>query len=90
MELAERSYSTSGREKFMSRIGNQIINVPSGVEVAIEGTEVTVKGPKGSLSQNFHQDMTVTLDANAITTSFRNSLATPTTGSTQPLEASLP
>ena len=50
----------------MSRIGNQIINVPSGVEVAIEGTEVTVKGPKGSLSQNFHQDMTVTLDANAI------------------------
>ena len=50
----------------MSRIGNQIINVPAGVEVAIEGTEVTVKGPKGSLSQNFHEDMTVTLDGNAI------------------------
>ena len=50
----------------MSRIGNQIITVPSGVEVAIDGTEVTVKGPKGSLSQNFHQDMTVTLDDSGI------------------------
>ena len=44
MGLVERYCSTFGREKFMSRIGNQIINVPTGVDVAIEGTEVTVKG----------------------------------------------
>ena len=66
MGLVERYCSTFGREKFMSRIGNQIINVPTGVDVAIEGTAVTVKGPKGSLSQNFHQDMTVTLDGDSI------------------------
>lgn len=34
----------------MSRIGKLPINVPSGVEVTIKGTEVSVKGPKGTLS----------------------------------------
>ncbi len=34
----------------MSRIGRQPISVPSGVEVSIAGQEVTVKGPKGTLS----------------------------------------
>ena len=35
----------------MSRIGNKAISIPSGVEVKISGKEVTVKGPKGELSQ---------------------------------------
>ena len=35
----------------MSRIGNSPIPVPSGVDVKIEGREVTVKGPRGSLSR---------------------------------------
>ncbi len=34
----------------MSRIGRLPIQIPSGVEVTIEGQDVTVKGPKGSLS----------------------------------------
>jgi large subunit ribosomal protein L6 len=34
----------------MSRIGKMPISIPSGVEVQIDGTEVTVKGPKGTLS----------------------------------------
>ncbi|WP_262850480.1 50S ribosomal protein L6 [Mumia quercus] len=34
----------------MSRIGKQPVTVPSGVDVAIDGQVVTVKGPKGSLS----------------------------------------
>jgi len=34
----------------MSRIGKMPIPIPSGVEVQIDGTEVTVKGPKGTLS----------------------------------------
>ncbi|GGQ19206.1 large subunit ribosomal protein L6 [Actinomadura coerulea] len=34
----------------MSRIGRLPISVPSGVEVKLEGREVTVKGPKGTLS----------------------------------------
>ena len=34
----------------MSRIGKQPIPVPSGVDITVDGREVTVKGPKGSLS----------------------------------------
>lgn len=38
----------------MSRIGNKTITVPAGVEITIaDGNEVTVKGPKGSLSRKF-------------------------------------
>jgi len=46
----------------MSRIGQAPITVPSGVDVSITDTEVTVKGPKGSLSReipggiSLHQD----------------------------------
>src|SRR6185503_4942742 len=43
----------------MSRIGRLPITVPSGVDVTIDGREVTVKGPKGSLSRSLHPDMTV-------------------------------
>ncbi|MDO9557421.1 MAG: 50S ribosomal protein L6 [Coriobacteriia bacterium] len=45
----------------MSRIGKQPIPVPSGVEVIINGSEVTVKGPKGTLSQTFVSDMSIEL-----------------------------
>jgi len=37
----------------VSRIGKQPIPVPSGVEVKIDGSTVTVKGPKGELTQTF-------------------------------------
>lgn len=46
----------------MSRIGKQPIPVPSGVEVRIEGPKVSVKGPKGELSQSFNEDMIIVLD----------------------------
>ena len=46
----------------MSRIGKQPIPVPSGVEVSIAGSKVTVKGPKGTLTQEFHPDMTISLE----------------------------
>jgi large subunit ribosomal protein L6 len=46
----------------MSRIGNQPINVPSGVDVDIRNTDVTVKGPRGSLSRTFHEDMAISRD----------------------------
>ncbi len=51
----------------MSRIGKQPIPVPSGVEVQIDGSTVTVKGPKGSLTQTFNADMTVTLEEGVLT-----------------------
>ena len=41
----------------MSRIGKHPIAVPAGVEVKVDGSTVTVKGPKGSLTKEFHKDM---------------------------------
>jgi len=43
----------------MSRIGRKPIPVPSGVEVQIEPELVTVKGPKGELSERIPRDITV-------------------------------
>jgi large subunit ribosomal protein L6 len=43
----------------MSRIGRQPITVPSGVDVAIDGVHVAVKGPRGALEQTFHADMRI-------------------------------
>ena len=43
----------------MSRIGRLPIAVPSGVDVTIDGRNVTVTGPKGTLSRALHPDMIV-------------------------------
>ena len=53
----------------MSRIGRQPINVPAGVNVSIdaENCVVSVKGPKGTLTQNYHNRMIVSCEANVIT-----------------------
>lgn len=53
----------------MSRIGRKPITVPAGVDVKISGNEVTVKGPKGTLTSQFHKDMKITLENNEITVS---------------------
>jgi large subunit ribosomal protein L6 len=46
----------------MSRIGKKPIPVPSGVEVAIDGRRITVKGPKGTLEHVAPEDISVTRD----------------------------
>ena len=50
----------------MSRIGRKPIAVPAGVDVKIDGSTVTVKGPKGTLTQTFNKDMAITLEGNEI------------------------
>lgn len=51
----------------MSRIGRKPIAVPAGVDVKIgEGNVVTVKGPKGTLTQEFSHRMTITLEGGVI------------------------
>ncbi len=40
----------------MSRIGNRILTIPSGVEVNVDGNKVTTKGPKGTLEFNFRNE----------------------------------
>lgn len=46
----------------MSRIGKLPVPVPSGVETKIDGNTVTVKGPKGELTQTFSDNLTIRLD----------------------------
>ena len=51
----------------MSRIGRMPVNVPAGVDVKIEaGNVVTVKGPKGTLTQKLHPAMTLTQEGEVI------------------------
>ena len=53
----------------MSRIGRAPINVPAGVDVAVDTANyvITVKGPKGTLTQNYHSRMNVTVEGNVVT-----------------------
>ena len=50
----------------MSRIGRLPIAVPAGVDVTIDGTRVTVTGPRGTLSRDLHPDMQVGLEDQTI------------------------
>ena len=50
----------------MSRIGRKPINIPAGVDVKIDGNVITVKGPKGTLTQKVHPAMTVKVEGNEI------------------------
>jgi len=51
----------------MSRIGRKPITVPAGVDVKIEPELVTVKGPKGELSERISRDMAVQQDGDTLT-----------------------
>jgi len=53
----------------MSRIGNKPITVPEGVQVTLDGQKITVKGPKGTLEKEIHNNIKVSLENNVITVS---------------------
>ena len=46
----------------MSRVGRRPVPIPAGVSVAVAGTLVTVKGPKGELKQSMHPEMAVAVE----------------------------
>lgn len=50
----------------MSRIGKMPITVPSGVDVAIDGTTVKVKGSKGELERTFQPTMIIKQEGDQI------------------------
>jgi len=51
----------------MSRIGKQPIEIPGGVDVSIaEGNVVTVKGPRGTLTQTMHPNMTIVVEDGSV------------------------
>ena len=51
----------------MSRIGRKPIEIPEGVEIDVKPGAVSVKGPKGELSQNVDTDMKVAIDDGTLT-----------------------
>lgn len=56
----------------MSRIGLKPITVPAGVEITVDGNVITVKGPKGTLSQEVSKDMKVEVKDGVVTVSRPN------------------
>ncbi|MCJ7843066.1 50S ribosomal protein L6 [Lederbergia sp. NSJ-179] len=50
----------------MSRIGKKPIEIPAGVTVEQNGDTVTVKGPKGELTNTFHSDIKISVEDNII------------------------
>lgn len=51
----------------MSRIGRKPITIPSGVNVTLDNTLITVKGPKGTLSRELHKDMKLNVEESQLT-----------------------
>ena len=61
----------------MSRIGNRVLTIPSGVEVNVEGNKITTKGPKGTLDFNFKNDsVDVKVEGATVVVSRKNDLKT--------------
>ncbi len=56
----------------MSRIGKKPIVIPAGVDVKLDGTKITVKGPKGTLERELHPSMIVEMEGNEINVSRPN------------------
>ena len=46
----------------MSRTGRKPIALPPGVRVQVEGSQITVKGPRGELSRELHRDISIELE----------------------------
>ena len=59
----------------MSRIGRAPVAIPAGVEVTLaDNNVVTVKGPKGTLTQQFNANMTINVEGNVVTVARPNDL----------------
>ena len=56
----------------MSRIGNRVLTLPENVTLTVNGTTVTVKGPKGELSTEINKNITVTVKDNEVIVERKN------------------
>ena len=56
----------------MSRIGNRVLTIPAGVTVTLDGNNIKVAGPKGTLEDTVNSNITVSVDGDKLSTS-RNS-----------------
>ena len=53
----------------MSRIGNKPVQIPAGVEVAVNGNNVVVKGPMGQLELDVFEKLAINVEDNVLTVS---------------------
>ena len=56
----------------MSRVGNKVINLPEGVNINVNGSEVTVNGPKGTLTRTFSNLITVNVNDRVVSVTRAN------------------
>jgi len=56
----------------MSRIANAPVEIPSGVEISLNCSEISVKGTKGTLTRTVHSDVEVTQEGTVLKTAARN------------------
>jgi len=56
----------------MSRIGNRILTIPAGVTVSVDGSNITVKGPKGELSTVIDKNINVEVDGTELKVTRKN------------------
>ena len=56
----------------MSRIGRKHIAIPAGVTVTVNGSNVTVAGPKGTLNSTFHPNMKIEVEGAEVVVSRPN------------------
>jgi large subunit ribosomal protein L6 len=66
---AARSCARSGSGAVMSRVGKEPITIPSGVEVNLEGRQVVVKGPNGTLEHQSPETITVSREGDTLVVS---------------------
>ena len=60
----------------MSRIGNAVINLPAGVTFEAKDKVITVKGPKGTLTQSYDPIITPVVEGNVVKFTIANELGT--------------
>jgi large subunit ribosomal protein L6 len=56
----------------MSRVGKKPVQIPSGVEVKLEGEKVTAKGPKGSLELEIHPHVNIVMEGSEVKVSVKD------------------
>ncbi|WP_342268765.1 50S ribosomal protein L6 [Spiroplasma endosymbiont of Aspidapion aeneum] len=60
----------------MSRIGNRVLQIPAGVEIKIDGNDITIKGAKGELKKSFSPLIKITTTPLGIKTERSNDVKT--------------
>ncbi len=64
-----RRLASRRKENTVSRIGKKPVQIPAGVEVAVDGQHVTVKGPKGQLELDFYEKLSISIEENELVVS---------------------